>query len=242
MLDQIATVLGPRKSDKTRARLFQVALDLFRRKGFDATTMRDIAAEAHLALGAAYYYFPSKDAIVMDYYNSTILDHEGRVHAGLAQATNLRERLTLVMQAKLDLLRDDRPLLQSLFRFAGDPNHPLSVFGPDTFEQRQKGIAIFRTVLEQEERLPEDMRELLPPVLWALHMALILYFLHDDSTGQERTRRLAEGAMALLAQLVSLVSTPLLQPILKPVQGRVLSLLREAKLLPADRPTLGQEA
>jgi AcrR family transcriptional regulator len=241
MLDQITPVASLRKSDKTRAHLFQVALGLFRNKGFDAATMRDIAAEAHLALGAVYYYFPSKDAIVMDYYNSTILEYEQRVHAGLAQATNLRERLTLVMHTKLDLLREDRPLLQGLFRFAGTPNHPLSVFGPDTLEQREKTIAIFHAVVDQEEHLPEDVREVLPPVLWALHLAMILYFLHDDSPGQERTHRLAEGAMALLAQLVSLISTPLLQPILKPVRGRVLDLLREAKLLPADRPALGQE-
>jgi AcrR family transcriptional regulator len=241
MLNQITPVAGLRKGDKTRTRLFNAALELFRRKGFDAATMRDIASESHLALGAAYYYFPSKDAIVMDYYNSSILEHEKRVQAGLAQATNLRERLTLVMQTKLDLLREDRPLLQGLFRFAGSPHHPLSMFSSGTLEQRQKSIAIFRAVVDEEEHLPEDLRELLPPALWVLHLAILLYFVHDDSPGQERTRRLAEGAMALLAQLVTVVSTPLLQPILKPVRGRVLDLLREAKLLPDGRPELRQE-
>src|SRR5713101_4353331 len=90
-------------------------------------------------------------------------------------------------------------------------------------------------------RLFNAARELLPPALWVLHLAILLYFVHDDSPGQERTRRLAEGAMALLAQLVTVVSTPLLQPILKPVRGRVLDLLREAKLLPDGRPELRQE-
>jgi AcrR family transcriptional regulator len=241
MLDQNTPVASPKKSDKTRARLFQVALDLFRQQGFDAATMREIAVQADLALGAAYYYFPSKDAIVMAYYHYTVLEHEQRVLTGLAQTTNLRERLMLVMQTKLDLLRDDRPLLQGLFRFAGNPNHPLSVFGSATVEQRQKSIALFRTVLDQEP-LPEDMRELLPPALWALHMAMILYFVHDDSPGQERTRRLTDGAMALLAQLLTLLSNPLLQSILTPVRGRVLDLLREAKLLPVTRPESGQEA
>jgi len=240
-VNQVNIPADAKKSDKTRARLFQVAIALFRRRGFEAATMREIAAEAHLALGAMYYYFPSKDAIVMEYYNSTIFEHERLVSAGLSRTINLRERLTLVIQTKLDLLREDRPLLQGLFRFSGTPNHPLSVFGADTLEQRRRGIAIFRSVLNVEERIPEDMLELLPPVLWALHLAIILYFVHDDSTGQERTRSLAEGTMALLAQLVTLASTPLLQPFLKPIRGRLLDLLRQANLLTADRPTLVQE-
>jgi len=234
-----AKVLSLKKSDKTRALLFRLALGLFRRKGFDAATMRDIAAEAQLAPGAAYYYFPSKDAIVMDYYNQTVEEHERRVLAGLPQVTNLREGLTLVMQTKLDLLSEDRPLLQGLFRFAGNPGHPLSVFGPSTRAQREKSIALFRAVVEQEE-VPEDLRQLLPPALWALHMAIILYFVYDDSPAQERTRRLVDGAMTILAQMVALASAPLVHSLLKPIRSRILDLLRDAQLLPNETAGLSR--
>jgi AcrR family transcriptional regulator len=37
---------------------------LFREQGFEQTTMRDVAARVGVSLGAAYYYFASKDAIV----------------------------------------------------------------------------------------------------------------------------------------------------------------------------------
>ena len=43
----------PRAED-TRRRIYESALDLFREKGFEQTTMRDIAAKARVALGAAY--------------------------------------------------------------------------------------------------------------------------------------------------------------------------------------------
>ena len=36
----------------------------FRKNGFEAATMRGIAASAGIALGGAYYYFDSKDAIL----------------------------------------------------------------------------------------------------------------------------------------------------------------------------------
>ncbi|HZS36969.1 MAG TPA: TetR family transcriptional regulator, partial [Polyangia bacterium] len=43
----------PKKSEETRRRVVDAALTLFRKRGFDATTMRDVAAAAGLSLGAA---------------------------------------------------------------------------------------------------------------------------------------------------------------------------------------------
>ena len=57
-----------KKSDATRKRLLARALVLFQKKGVEQTTMRDIAKAAGLSLGAAYYYFPSKDALVFSFY------------------------------------------------------------------------------------------------------------------------------------------------------------------------------
>ena len=56
------------KSEATRARILQAALAVFRESGFHAATMREIAASAGVALGAAYYYFDSKNAIVLAFY------------------------------------------------------------------------------------------------------------------------------------------------------------------------------
>ena len=41
-----------KKSDETRARMLEAALTLFRDRGFESTTMRDIAQQAGVALGA----------------------------------------------------------------------------------------------------------------------------------------------------------------------------------------------
>ena len=41
------------KSEETRERIFEAALRLFREQGFDETTMRNVAAEAGVATGAA---------------------------------------------------------------------------------------------------------------------------------------------------------------------------------------------
>ena len=52
------------KAEETRNRILDAALRLFRERGFAQTTMRDVATEAGVATGAAYYYFRSKEELV----------------------------------------------------------------------------------------------------------------------------------------------------------------------------------
>src|SRR5262249_37048447 len=49
------------KGERTREVMLEAALKLFRRRGFDETTMRDIAEATNMSLGASYYYFESKE-------------------------------------------------------------------------------------------------------------------------------------------------------------------------------------
>ena len=49
----------------TRQRILDIALDLFTEKGFDKTSLREIAAELGFSKAAVYYHFASKDDILM---------------------------------------------------------------------------------------------------------------------------------------------------------------------------------
>jgi hypothetical protein len=55
-------------------------------------------------------------------------------------------------------------------------------------------------------------------------------FLYDGSPGQARTRRLADGALALTLKLLILAKLP----VLRPVRTQILGLLRTAELLPGE--------
>src|SRR3977135_1254380 len=59
------------KAEETRSRILDAALTLFRRHGFEKATMRDIATEAGVATGAAYYYYRTKEDLVMAFYLRT---------------------------------------------------------------------------------------------------------------------------------------------------------------------------
>jgi AcrR family transcriptional regulator len=57
-------IVATAKTEETRERNF--ALSLFRQRGFDETTMRDIGAETGVATAAAYHYFRSSDLLAAD--------------------------------------------------------------------------------------------------------------------------------------------------------------------------------
>jgi AcrR family transcriptional regulator len=213
-------------SEETRRMILETALALFREQGFDKTTIRDIAARAGLSLGAAYYYFPSKEAIVGAYYDYTQDEHLVRARQAFEQARDLRGRLAAALHTKIDVMERDRALLRALFRYGGEPDHPLSWFGPATRDQRQRCVDLFAEALAGE-RFPEDVRDAAPLLMWTLHMGILLYFLYDNSPGQRKTRKLIDASVGFVVDARRVAMSPLLRP----VRRRVFTILRDAGLL-----------
>jgi AcrR family transcriptional regulator len=59
--------LRERKRRETLQRISEVGLRLFMAKGYDATTLDEIAAEAGISRRTFFYYFESKDDIILAY-------------------------------------------------------------------------------------------------------------------------------------------------------------------------------
>jgi AcrR family transcriptional regulator len=217
------------KSTETRASILSHAIRRFREKGFDATTMRDVAEAADVAIGAAYYYFPGKEAMVQAYYDDVQAEHARRVESALAgRKLDLEERLRIAFHTKFDILAQDRKLLGALFRYSADPDHPLSVFGRASGPVREASMKVFAAAIG-DEKLPDDIRAALPVALWAAHMGILLYFIHDGSTDQARTRKLIDGVTRLIVRVLGVAKLG----VMKPLRGSLTSLLRESELLPA---------
>ena len=225
------------KGAASRANILEVARALFREKGFDDTTMREIALRAGLSLGAAYHYFPSKEAIVLAYYAHVQRQHIELAREALAGTTELGDRLSVAMHTKLDVVAEDRRIMGALLRFTGDPSHPLSFLGESARPIQLASIRVFDEALEGAS-LPPDLRRIAPTALWALHMGILLYFLYDTSPNQARTRRLVDQAMALVVRLLPVMRFPLF----KPVRGRLAALLDDAGLVldPNDVPAMDE--
>ncbi|HEX4758848.1 MAG TPA: TetR family transcriptional regulator [Terracidiphilus sp.] len=212
-----------KKSEATRARILDVALDLFRRRGFEPATMREIAAEADVSVGSAYYYFESKEDLVMAYYERAMETMTPRMEAALAGAATFEERVSAVMAVKFDYFQPNRSFLGALLRHAADPQNRLSPFSEATRHIRERDQVYFARAFadSRDIRVPEELLAHLPRMLWLYQMGLILYWIYDRSPGQRKTRLLREKSLKLLTDMLKLSRFALL----KPLRSRIVELI-----------------
>jgi len=194
-------------------RILQAALALFRKRGFENTTMREIAQESKVALGAAYYYFDSKDALVMGFYERAQQELDPLVREALAGKQGLEERLRAAIDVKFHYFAPNRKLMGALSAHI-DPQHPLSPFSEATRALRERDIRFFAAAVEgSKTRVPTDLKLHLPRVLWLYQMGLILFWVYDSSTAQTRTKHLLQKSLSIVVNLVKFSSLPLMRPI-----------------------------
>ncbi len=62
--------LRARKKRETEGRITEAAIDLFLQRGYDATTLDEIAAAAGIARRTFFYYFKSKEAILLAFMDA----------------------------------------------------------------------------------------------------------------------------------------------------------------------------
>jgi AcrR family transcriptional regulator len=202
------------KSAETRDKILDTALELFRQEGFEAATMRAIAQRAGVATGAAYYYYPSKEAIVLDYYERVSREMAEQMEGALMEAGGLEERLRAMIRIKLSCFSPNRSVLRALLRNGADPAERVSPFSEATREIRERDTAWFRGALEDSGlRIPRDLAPHLPHVLWLYQMGVIYFWVLDDSPSQQRTELLLDRSARVVAGLVRLATLPLTRPL-----------------------------
>src|SRR5919202_1909254 len=100
------------QGEATRRRLYATAIRLIAARGWQETTLRDLAAEAGVSLGLLYRYFPSKRAIVLALY-----DELSAVYAARAEQMppgRWADRFLYALKTSLDVLAPQRDTLAAL--------------------------------------------------------------------------------------------------------------------------------
>ena len=204
------------KGDQTRTLILQTALDMFRERGYEQTTMRAIAGKAGLSLGNAYYYFHSKEHLIQAFYQTMHDDHLAVALPALEKAQTLKARLLTVVRLKIDVMKPYHQFAGVLFKTAADPQSPLNPFADEANPVRLASMQLFEKVVEgTKARIPKDLRAELPYLLWVYHMGIILFWIHDRSPKHRRTYRLIDHTVELVDRLIHLASNPFMRPLRK---------------------------
>jgi len=195
------------KGESTRERILGVALELFNTTGYDATTMRQIAARAGASPGLAYRYFGHKEELMLEFYRRLAAAFEAEV--ARIPTASLADRFARAMQAKLELVQAHRPVFAAVFATAMNPDSNIAVLGKKTADVRQRVRGAFANVVTGASDAPnEPQAAQLATVLYGLHLGLLLFWLNDRSPKARTTREL----LALTRDLLALVRPALRLP------------------------------
>ncbi|WP_339846048.1 TetR/AcrR family transcriptional regulator [uncultured Halopseudomonas sp.] len=84
-----------------RGKLLQAAAHLFSTRGFDRTTVRDLAARVGIQSGSLFHHFKSKDDILRAVMEETIHYNLALMRAALIDLDNPRQRLKALILCEL---------------------------------------------------------------------------------------------------------------------------------------------
>ncbi|SCY40622.1 MULTISPECIES: TetR/AcrR family transcriptional regulator [unclassified Pseudomonas] len=87
--------------DSARGKLLQTAAHLFRNKGFERTTVRDLASAVGIQSGSIFHHFKSKDDILRAVMEETIRYNTALMRAALAEADSVREQVLALIRCEL---------------------------------------------------------------------------------------------------------------------------------------------
>ena len=207
------------KALRTRERILEAALRLFAERGYEATTMRDVAREAGASLGLAYRYFGSKEEFALALYMRLAEESEGWAREGFVGGT-VAERFERAMVVKLDQVSPHRDTLAALLSRALDPNSPISALGEGTATVREKMGGVFLEVVRGASDAPrEEQARELGNLLYALHLAILLYWFHDKTPGARATWELVGSARDALRYLRPALRLPPMSRVLSRLAG-----------------------
>ena len=98
----------PGLADGREAQLLAIARRLFAQKGFDATSLRDIAEAAQITKAALYYYFPNKDAL----YERVVIDSMdallAEVQAAVSRVPTPTQKVRAFLHASAESMAERR--------------------------------------------------------------------------------------------------------------------------------------
>jgi AcrR family transcriptional regulator len=190
----------------SREHLYTTALRLIAKRGYEATTLRDIAKEADVSPGLLYRYFPSKQAVVLALYDELSAEYARR--AAEMPPGKWRDRFIFALNTSLHVLEPHRVALRALTSvLVGDPDE--GIFAARTAFSRLRVQEVFESAVTEAADAPKQpLAAALGRLLYVIHLAVLLWWLLDRTPGQRATSALVLLTKQLLPSASLAIRVP----------------------------------
>jgi AcrR family transcriptional regulator len=129
-----------------RERLLRAAVEVFDRKGYAATSVREIVEHARVTKPALYYHFKSKEGILVAILEEGARQFQEAIARAAASKGTARQRLVALCEQAYGLFRQNVPVVRVAHAVYYGPREGLPAFDLTVFER--KLVAAIRQIIQ----------------------------------------------------------------------------------------------
>ncbi|MHB8574952.1 MAG: TetR/AcrR family transcriptional regulator [Dehalococcoidia bacterium] len=156
------------RKQRTRAAILQAAEELFSVRGYDATTMQEIATLAEVGLGTMYGYFPSKEDVLRTVLEGKRHEVAARARQALESADDAVDRACIILRHTWYYFHENRQMAIALIAFDANQREGAPLTQNETYQ------ALLNTLQAGQKRgqlaavpLETTAKSLLSVYIWA---------------------------------------------------------------------------
>jgi AcrR family transcriptional regulator len=99
----------------TKDKIYEAAVKIFAKDGFEKTTVDDIAAKSKLAKGTIYYYFKSKDEVFLEMIDNGISKFNEELGKKMKGSKSPKDKMEKLLDVQLDFYEKYKDFYKVLF-------------------------------------------------------------------------------------------------------------------------------
>jgi TetR/AcrR family transcriptional regulator, cholesterol catabolism regulator len=104
-----------RKHSGIEAEIFRAAVAIFSERGYQATTLDDLAAAARISRATFYSYFPRKDELLRRMYRQVFSSTQAAIERIAGEDLPVPEKLRSIIRFLVSYMATNKPLVQVFF-------------------------------------------------------------------------------------------------------------------------------
>jgi AcrR family transcriptional regulator len=183
------------KKRQTRTAILEGALARFRQEGFDATRVRDIAAEVHISEATFFNYFPSKQSVLEEAAEELLQRSMDRLELGVRREDPVPHRLDAMTEDFVSDFAHDRELAALLGAHT-------TFFSGAGSERLLRAHELLTEMFGEGQERGEIRTDVTPSQLAQLFLELVLAMIRTWVDEQDDDRPLAERLRLALSILL----------------------------------------
>lgn len=192
---ETAVIRGREPDREARKRLLAAAIDLFARKGYAATAVREIVAAAGVSPPVLYYHFGNKEGLFLELMREAWGDFESTVDAALAEEGSARKRLLRLATRVVDLFRAHVGVARVMNSIYYGPPQGAPSFDFDSCHTkfREAILGLVSEGIEGGEFRPGRTEDMAWAIIGAINIAMEVELCHPElSLGPEGLLRVLQ--------------------------------------------------